>query len=71
MRKIVFIFIFLANAIYGQQTKIDTLNGSITKERAWWDIQHYDLTIIPDFQNKWIIGKNIIQYNLENVNQKN
>lgn len=25
MRKIVFIFIFLANAIYGQQTKIDTL----------------------------------------------
>ena len=25
MRKIVFIFIFLANATYGQQTKIDTL----------------------------------------------
>ena len=25
MRKIVFIFIFLANAIYGQQTNIDTL----------------------------------------------
>ena len=26
-------------------TRQDTLNGSITSERIWWDIQHYDLTI--------------------------
>ncbi|WP_343585290.1 hypothetical protein [Flavobacterium sp.] len=38
-------------------TKQDTLNGSITPERIWWDIQHYDLTIKPDYNNKTISGK--------------
>ena len=45
-------------------TKKDTLNGSITSERIWWDIQHYDLTIEPDYLNKTIVGKNIIEYNV-------
>ncbi|SHG38372.1 M1 family metallopeptidase [Flavobacterium johnsoniae] len=44
-------------------TKQDTLNGSITPERIWWDIQHYDLTIKPDYNTKTISGKNIIEYN--------
>lgn len=43
-------------------TKADTLNGSITKERAWWDIQRYDLTIAPNFHNKQLFGKNTITY---------
>jgi hypothetical protein len=41
-------------------TKQDTLNGSITQERIWWDIQHYALSIKPDYVNKTIIGKNVI-----------
>jgi aminopeptidase N len=45
-------------------TKQDTLNGSITPERIWWDIQNYDLTIEPDNLNKTIVGKNIISYNV-------
>lgn len=45
-------------------TKQDTLNGSITPERSWWDIQHYDLSIKPDYVNKTITGKNIIEYNI-------
>ena len=45
-------------------TKADTLNGSVTPERIWWDIQHYDLTIKPDYLNKTISGKNIIEYNV-------
>lgn len=49
-------------------TKQDTLNGSITPERIWWDIQHYDLTIKPDYFNKTITGKNVITYNV--INQK-
>ncbi|MCP2027731.1 aminopeptidase N [Flavobacterium sp. HSC-32F16] len=45
-------------------TKQDTLNGSITPERIWWDIQHYDLSIKPDYVNKSISGKNEIEYNV-------
>ncbi|MBW1657146.1 M1 family metallopeptidase [Flavobacterium quisquiliarum] len=45
-------------------TKQDTLNGSITPERIWWDIQHYDLAIKPDYSTKTISGKNTIEYNI-------
>ena len=45
-------------------TKQDTLNGSITPERIWWDIQHYALSIKPDYVNKTITGKNVIEYNV-------
>ncbi|KQO21540.1 peptidase M1 [Flavobacterium sp. Leaf82] len=47
-------------------TKQDTLNGSITPERIWWDIQYYDLSINPDYNNKTITGKNVIEYNVTN-----
>jgi aminopeptidase N len=40
----------------------DTLRGSITPERAWWDLKHYDLTVNIDPKNKSIKGSNIITY---------
>jgi aminopeptidase N len=40
----------------------DTLRGSITPERAWWDVIRYDITVKPDFINKTIEGKNTITY---------
>ncbi len=43
-------------------TRADTLRGSITKERAWWDVLRYDLTIKPDYTNKSTLGKNSITY---------
>ncbi|HKB45279.1 MAG TPA: hypothetical protein VKC90_12850, partial [Chitinophagaceae bacterium] len=30
-------------------THQDTLRGSITPERAWWDVLRYDLSITPDY----------------------
>lgn len=45
-------------------TRQDTLNGSVTPERIWWDIQHYDISIKPDYINKTITGKNVISYNV-------
>ena len=39
-------------------THADTLRGSITAGRAWWDILRYDLTIEPDYNNKSTEGKN-------------
>jgi hypothetical protein len=31
--------------VNGQYTRQDTLRGSITPERAWWDLTYYHLDI--------------------------
>ena len=43
-------------------TKQDTLRGSITPERAWWDLTYYHLDIKVNPDKKFISGKNTIQY---------
>ena len=40
----------------------DTLRGSITAERAWWDLRHYKLSIEVFPESKSIIGSNKITY---------
>ena len=48
---------------YGQNfTHQDTLRGSITPERAWWDLNFYDLYVKVDPASKSISGKNTIHY---------
>ncbi len=43
-------------------TRQDTLRGSITPERAWWDLTYYHLDIKVNPDEKFISGKNTIQY---------
>jgi len=43
-------------------TRQDTLRGSITPERAWWDLTYYHLAIAVNPDSKFISGSNIIQY---------
>ncbi len=43
-------------------TQQDTLRGSITPQRAWWDVQHYTLDVSVDIKEKSISGSNIIKY---------
>ncbi|KEZ92843.1 M1 family metallopeptidase [Nonlabens ulvanivorans] len=43
-------------------THQDSLRGSITPERAWWDITYYDLDIKVTPANKYIAGSNTIHY---------
>lgn len=43
-------------------SRADTLRGSNTPERAWWDVQRYDLTIVPEFLAKYTKGNNLITY---------
>ncbi len=43
-------------------TRQDTLRGTITSERAWWDALKYDIRVTPDFNSKTIRGINIITY---------
>lgn len=43
-------------------TRQDTLRGSITKERAWWDLKHYHLAIKVNPSDSTISGSNTIRY---------
>ncbi|EON79372.1 Peptidase M1 family protein [Lunatimonas lonarensis] len=45
-----------------EYTRQDTLRGSITPERAWWDLVFYDLDIQVDPERRTIGGKNTIYY---------
>ncbi len=45
-------------------THQDTLRGTITPERAWWDVVMYDLHVTPNFGNFTISGSNTISFRL-------
>ena len=50
---------------YGDKTEFsrqDTLRGSITKERSWWDLNRYHLDIKVNPDEKFISGSNKISY---------
>ncbi len=57
---------FLGSMILSAQesnfTRKDTLRGSITPEREWWDLTYYHLDIKVDPDQKTISGKNTIYY---------
>ncbi|TMU56957.1 M1 family metallopeptidase [Flagellimonas algicola] len=43
-------------------TQLDTLRGSITPEREWWDVSYYDLNLKVDPEAEYISGFNRIRY---------
>ncbi|HTQ64780.1 MAG TPA: M1 family metallopeptidase [Puia sp.] len=43
-------------------THADTLRGSVTPERAWWDVMYYDIHITPDYEKKFTSGYNEIRF---------
>lgn len=65
-----FALLFLSISVSGQDllsdkkefTKQDSLRGSITPERAWWDVNYYHLALEVQPENKFIIGNNTIRY---------
>lgn len=67
---ILILFIFVTKTLQAQElvpkinefSKQDRLRGSITPERAWWDLTYYhlDIKVLPN--QKFISGKNNIQY---------
>ena len=64
MKKILFIFfLFSISTIFSQNfTRQDTLRGSITPQRAWWDLTYYHLDISVNPENQSIEGSNTINY---------
>ena len=68
---LVFISSFISIESKGQQlldkhtevfSKQDSLRGSITKERAWWDLKQYRLDIKVNSLDSTITGSNTIKY---------
>ncbi|MBK9982944.1 MAG: M1 family metallopeptidase [Saprospiraceae bacterium] len=70
MRKILFAINFFvlilgfSNLSAQPFTRQDTLRGSITPQRAWWDLKFYDLTIDFDIDHKFIKGSNTISFDV-------
>lgn len=56
--------LFSTIGVFAQQkfTHQDTLRGSITPEREWWDVTYYHLSVKVDIPNKSISGSNVIHY---------
>jgi len=50
-------------------TEQDTLRGSITGERAWWNLNYYHLDIEVKPDEKFISGSNTIRYEVLNSEQ--
>lgn len=60
---ILLIVILFSGSIFSQEfTRADTLRGSITPERAWWNVLYYDLKVTPNTSEKSIMGSNTITY---------
>ncbi|TRZ41897.1 M1 family metallopeptidase [Robertkochia solimangrovi] len=61
------LFLGLLQTTLGQDkikefTQADTLRGTITPERSWWDVMRYDVYVRPVFEKKYTSGFNEITY---------
>lgn len=70
MKKLSYTLLLVSGLIFGQTretdtyTVLDTLKGSDTKYRNFWDVKKYDLSVEPDFVTKSIKGSNIISFEI-------
>ncbi|TXB63271.1 M1 family metallopeptidase [Phaeodactylibacter luteus] len=65
-----FLAISFSAQLSAQYTRQDTLRGSVTPERAWWDLTYYHLDIRVDPGQKFIEGANTIQYRVLKPGQR-
>tara|TARA_B100000497_G_C7692313_1_gene421382 strand:+ start:2686 stop:4308 length:1623 start_codon:yes stop_codon:yes gene_type:complete len=59
---IIFTILAFSEVATCQFTRQDTLRGSITPQREWWDLNYYHLDISVDPDQKTIEGSNTIQF---------
>jgi aminopeptidase N len=75
LRQSVFCAILSAISVSGfaqehKFTRADTLRGSITPERAWWDLTYYHLKVKPNAQDSTLSGSTTIIYKVLQPNQR-
>jgi len=56
------VFTFTCTLAQEKYTHQDTLRGTITPERVWWDVTYYHLSVTINIKKKTITGNNTIQY---------
>src|SRR5580765_7541324 len=66
---VIFQLCFFLPAVFAQPlnnkkqfTHQDTLRGTITPERAWWDVLQYNISVKPDYSQKTIEGETEIKF---------
>jgi aminopeptidase N len=52
-------------------THADTLRGTITPERAWWDVMRYDINVTPDYAMKSIKATTLISFRINSRQHTN
>ncbi len=52
-----------------EYTRQDSLKGSITPEREWWDVSYYHLDIAVNVEKQTVQGSNTIRYKVLKPNQ--
>jgi aminopeptidase N len=64
MKQVFLLIFFLSFSVTQSQefTRADTLRGSITAERAWWDVLYYELDVNVSPEEKYIEGSTTITY---------
>src|SRR5210317_1772780 len=65
---IIFFLVFSGSAQKTNFTRQDTLRGSITPERAWWDLTYYHLSVNVNSDDSSFVGSNLIQYKVNESN---
>jgi aminopeptidase N len=71
MKKLSYSLLLASGLVFGQffekdkvYTKQDTLKGSNTEFRNFWDVKKYDLSVEPNFAEKSIKGTNTISFEI-------
>lgn len=67
------LIVLSTSTLFGQNIKFthqDTLRGSITKERIWWDLSYYHLSVIVNPLDSSLHGQNIVRYKVLSAYQR-
>lgn len=65
MNKLPVLLITLSNLVFAQNfTKADTLKGSNTEFRNFWDVKKYEISVKADSEKKHVSGTNLIRFEI-------
>lgn len=65
-----FLVVWVGNGSAQPFQRQDTLRGSITAERVWWDLQFYHLDVKVEPERKKMSGTNLIRYQVLTSHQQ-
>ena len=52
-------------------TRQDSLRGSNTEYRNWWNVKHYRVSVEPEYESKFIKGETVITFDVDKKRKTN